>query len=94
MQPAVRRIPTESRRVLDEAGNILIQSPELRVLIGGHGDERGSDAQNLDLSHKGAQSVLAYLTGKFPAIAALQFTFRGYGEMEPVRPIRASSLRC
>ena len=76
----------ESYRVLDEVGTILIQWPELRVEIGGHADARGSDAYNHDLSHKRAQSVLGYLTGKFPGISTSQYTAVGYGESEPVAP--------
>jgi len=76
----------ESYRVLDEVGNILIQWPDLRVEIGGHADARGSDAYNHDLSHKRANSVLEYLTGKFPGISTSQYTAKGYGESEPVAP--------
>ena len=74
----------ESYRVLDEIGNILVQWPELRIEIGGHADARGSDSYNLDLSQKRAQAVLEYLTAKFPAINASQYTARGYGESKPV----------
>ena len=76
----------ESYKVLDEVGTILIQWPELRVEIGGHADARGSDAYNHDLSHKRANSVLEYLTGKFPGISTSQYTAVGYGESQPVAP--------
>lgn len=74
----------ESYPVLDEVGNILIQWPELRIEIGGHADARGSDAYNLDLSDKRANSVLNYLLTRFPQIMREQYSAKGYGEQEPV----------
>lgn len=73
-----------SYRILDDIGNILVQWPELRVEIGGHADARGSDAANLELSQKRAQSVLQYLSSKFPDITPAQYTAKGYGESMPV----------
>jgi outer membrane protein OmpA-like peptidoglycan-associated protein/opacity protein-like surface antigen len=74
----------ESQPILDELGNILIQWPRLRIEIGGHADWRGSDAYNMDLSDKRANSVLQYLSGKFPQITSGQYTAKGYGESVPV----------
>ncbi|HET9328369.1 MAG TPA: OmpA family protein [Candidatus Eisenbacteria bacterium] len=74
----------ESRPVLDEIGQILIQWPRLRIEVGGHADARGSDAYNLDLSDKRANAVLNYLVSKFPQITREQYSARGYGEREPV----------
>lgn len=74
----------ESRPVLDEIGKILIQWPQLKIEIGGHADARGSDAYNMDLTQKRAQSVLDYLIQGFPQIKADQYTAVGYGERKPV----------
>jgi outer membrane protein OmpA-like peptidoglycan-associated protein len=77
-------ILSESYPVLDAIGNILIQWPRLKIEIGGHCDARGSDAYNLDLSQKRAESVLAYLLNKFPQLDRTMFTAKGYGERQPV----------
>jgi OOP family OmpA-OmpF porin len=77
-------IKPESEPVLDEVGRILVNWPELRIEVGGHTDSDGSTAYNQKLSEERAQSVLAYLTAKFPRINAGQYTVKGYGESEPV----------
>lgn len=74
----------ESQPVLDDIGGILIQWPRLRIEVGGHCDARGSDAYNLELSQKRAQSVLDYLLQKFPQIPREQYAAKGYGESKPV----------
>ncbi len=74
----------ESNPVLDEIGAILIQWPRLRIEIGGHADARGSDAYNLDLSEKRANTVLEYLIAKYPQITREQYNSKGYGEQAPV----------
>jgi OOP family OmpA-OmpF porin len=74
----------ESYQTLDDIGKILIQYPQLHIEVGGHADARGSDAYNLDLSQRRAESVLSYLTSKFPQINRDQYTAKGYGERVPV----------
>lgn len=74
----------ESGPVLDAIGTTLIQWPKLRIEIGGHCDARGSDAYNLDLSQKRAQTVLDYLLQKYPQISREQYAAKGYGEGAPI----------
>src|SRR6185295_7218366 len=76
----------ESLPVLDVVGAILKKWPELKIEIGGHTDARGSNAANQKLSEARAQSVLSYLTQKYPELKAEQFAARGYGESRPVAP--------
>jgi outer membrane protein OmpA-like peptidoglycan-associated protein len=76
----------ESNPALDDVGNILKKWPELKIEIGGHTDSRGSDALNKKLSEQRAQSVLNYLTQKFPELNSGQFTVKGYGESTPIVP--------
>ncbi len=42
---------------LKENINLLIENPELYILIGGHADERGSREYNLDLSARRAEAI-------------------------------------
>ena len=76
----------ESLPVLDIVGAILKRWPELKIEIGGHTDARGSNAHNQRLSEARAQSVLAYLTQKYPELKPEQFKARGYGEARPLVP--------
>jgi outer membrane protein OmpA-like peptidoglycan-associated protein/opacity protein-like surface antigen len=74
----------ESYPILDDIGSILIQWPRLQIEIGGHCDSRGSDAYNMDLSDKRANSVMTYLITKYPQLDRGHFTAKGYGERVPV----------
>jgi OOP family OmpA-OmpF porin len=72
--------------VLDEVGGILQQYPTLQIEIGGHTDNRGTDAANQRLSQARADSVRAYMRERFPLIPATQLTAKGYGEGSPIAP--------
>jgi len=71
----------ESLSVLDGAIATLKRYPELNVEVAGHTDSRGSDALNLDLSARRAETVLKYLKDGGVSNA---MTSRGYGERQPV----------
>ncbi|UCG52039.1 MAG: OmpA family protein [Candidatus Latescibacterota bacterium] len=77
-------IKPESYPVLDDIGQVLVQWPELKIEIGGHTDNTGSDAYNQELSERRAKAVLDYLVEKFPDIEKGQFTTKGYGEGNPI----------
>ena len=76
----------DSYPTLDIVGQVLGKWPELRIEVGGHTDARGSDAYNQKLSQARADSVLAYVTRKFPALKPEQFSVKGYGESKPLVP--------
>ncbi|HEY6125704.1 MAG TPA: OmpA family protein [Steroidobacteraceae bacterium] len=71
----------ESIPVLEGAIATLKRYPDINIEVAGHTDSRGSDALNLDLSSRRADTVLKYLQdgGVTNAITA-----RGYGERQPV----------
>jgi OmpA-OmpF porin, OOP family len=71
----------ESLPVLEGAIATLKRYPEIKVEVAGHTDSRGSDALNLDLSARRAESVLKYLRdgGITNAMSS-----RGYGERQPI----------
>jgi OOP family OmpA-OmpF porin len=71
----------ESLPVLESAIATLKRYPELNIEVAGHTDSRGSDALNLDLSSRRAESVLKYLHDGGVTNA---LTSRGYGERQPV----------
>ena len=76
----------ESDPTLDAVGMLLTQWPQLKIEIGGHTDARGSAVHNQKLSEARANSVKAYVVGKFPKLAPDQFTTKGYGESKPIAP--------
>lgn len=77
-------IKPESYGVLNEVGEILSRWPQLKIEVGGHTDNRGTEAYNHDLSHRRAQSVRTYLVNRFSGISGDQLTARGYGELRPI----------
>jgi hypothetical protein len=76
----------ESNQALDIVGQVLVKWPGLKVEVGGHTDSRGTDVKNQALSEARAQSVLNYLTQKFPTLQPSQYSAKGYGESKPVAP--------
>jgi OmpA-OmpF porin, OOP family len=71
----------ESLPVLEGAIATLKRYPELKIEVAGHTDSRGSDALNLDLSARRADTVLKYLRDGGVQNA---LTSRGYGERQPI----------
>jgi outer membrane protein OmpA-like peptidoglycan-associated protein len=67
---------------LDNVVRIMNKYPEMIIEIGAHTDCRGSDAYNLDLSHKRAKSVREYLISQ--GIPNYLVKSVGYGETQPV----------
>lgn len=63
---------------------ILIQNPDIIVQISSHTDSKGTDAYNLKLSKKRAQSVVKYL--KKRGIDDKRLKSQGYGESRPIAP--------
>jgi outer membrane protein OmpA-like peptidoglycan-associated protein len=74
----------DSRRVLDEVGQALLDRPESQIEIQGHTDSSGAAAYNLQLSERRAQAVFEYLVATYPGLDRGRFTVRGYGESRPI----------
>jgi OOP family OmpA-OmpF porin len=72
----------ESFPELNRLTELMQQNPGIKIEIGGHTDDKGSDDYNLTLSEGRAQSVKDYLIEK--GIAADRMTAKGYGETEPI----------
>lgn len=72
----------ESYAILDRVAESLKDWPDVRVEIGGHTDATASDAYNLRLSERRAESVRKYLEGK--GIASSRLRAKGYGESQPI----------
>jgi outer membrane protein OmpA-like peptidoglycan-associated protein len=74
-------LPT-SAATLDILADVLRRYPALRVEVGGHTDDRGSDATNDALSQRRAEAVRDYLVAS--GVAASRLSAVGYGERRPV----------
>ena len=72
------KVRPTSFTILDEAVAVLQEFPDLRLIIEGHTDSRGSDSNNMKLSQARADSVKAYLLGK--GISSDRIDAIGYGE--------------
>ena len=74
----------ESSQELDRLARFLATNPEIRIQLGAHTDDVGSDVFNMDLSLKRAQSVVDYLISHGTANARL--VAKGYGKTRPEVP--------
>jgi outer membrane protein OmpA-like peptidoglycan-associated protein len=73
----------ESKATLDTLFEILQENPSLHIEISSHTDSRGSDAYNLSLSQKRAQSCVNYLIAK--GISPGRLVAKGYGASRLLR---------
>ena len=75
-------LSNESKAVLDQLIEFLIENKKIRIQIQGHTDNIGSDADNLKLSENRARSVFDYLISK--EISKSRITYKGFGKTMPV----------
>jgi len=75
-------IRADDMGVLDQKVAILQANPELKIRIGGHCDERGSDEYNLALGNRRAQSAKQYLVSH--GIDASRIETQSWGEERPL----------
>ena len=72
----------ESHPELDVVQKMLDKNPSLKIEIGGHTDNTGTEEQNKLLSEKRAKSVYEYLVGK--GVDAGRLSYKGYAASKPV----------
>jgi len=71
---------------LDQLIETLNDNPTVTIELMSHTDSRGSDADNMELSQKRAQSVVNYLILK--GIDPARLSAKGYGESMPKEIIK------
>lgn len=77
-------ITPQGQAVLDELAPILLAAPpDTHLEIGGHTDNQGKPAQNLELSQRRAAAVRTYLIDK-KGLKAENLTAQGYGSTKPI----------
>jgi OmpA-OmpF porin, OOP family len=75
------QLTDKGKAVLDELAPILKDSTD-NLEVGGHTDNAGNAAKNLDLSKRRAETVKKYLAGK--GLDVNRFTTKGYGQEKPI----------
>lgn len=68
--------------VLDQKVAIMQANPDLRIRVGGHCDERGSDEYNLALGNRRAQAAKQYLVSH--GVDANRIETQSWGEERPL----------
>jgi OOP family OmpA-OmpF porin len=75
----------ESKNILDTTLLLILNKyPSTQIEIMAHTDSKGTDAYNLTLSQKRAESVVKYLINK--GIDKIRVEAKGYGETQPIAP--------
>jgi len=76
------RLTQDSYETLDHVARSLKEWPEVRVEIGGHTDDTGTDEYNMELSQRRAEAVRDYLMSK--GINGSRLEAKGYGKTQPL----------
>lgn len=76
-------LTSEHQQILSVLEQAIAEFPESRVVVEGHTDAFGSDADNLGLSQARADAVVQHLLGNLP-ISPANLNAMGYGETRPV----------
>lgn len=79
----VARLKSEHASMLRILEQAISEFPQSRVVVEGHTDAFGSDAQNLSLSQSRAESVVQHLLDS-TTISPINLRSVGYGESRPV----------
>jgi len=72
----------EARKLLDENADFLSANPDIRILVEGHCDDRGTIEYNLHLGQRRADAVREYLISK--GVQADRMSTISYGEERPL----------
>ncbi|MGL4473000.1 MAG: peptidoglycan-associated lipoprotein Pal [Shewanella sp.] len=75
-------IQPEYAEIIQAHGEYLVAHPNVRVLIEGHSDERGTPEYNIALGERRAQATAKYLQGM--GVQPSQMSIVSYGEEKPL----------
>lgn len=74
-------LKAESKAVLTQKAEVIKRFPQLRVTIGGHCDERGTQEYNLALGERRARAAYEFLLNL--GVGAGQMEMVSYGKLHP-----------
>jgi peptidoglycan-associated lipoprotein len=72
------RLTPAARAILEAKASALRANPHVRLIIGGHTDERGSDEYNLALGMRRAKAAQSYLVRL--GVSGVRLQTESYGE--------------
>jgi len=72
----------EAQMVLNDAADVLLQNPNIKVEVQAHTDSQGAAEYNIELSKKRALATVRYLMLR--GVPAEQMTARAFGESKPI----------
>ena len=75
-------VSSEFSEVLNAHGDYLSEHPNVRVMIEGHADERGTPEYNIALGERRAKAVAKYLQSM--GVSPSQMSIVSYGEEKPL----------
>ena len=75
-------IREDAAKELDKLVQLLIDNPEIKIELGSHTDSVDTDAFNLNLSQRRAESAVRYIVQH--GIAPDRLVAKGYGESKPI----------
>jgi len=78
----VSSVSSEYASILDAHAKFLSVNTEVKVLIAGHADERGTPEYNIALGERRAKAVVTYLENM--GVSAQQLSVVSYGEEKPM----------
>jgi peptidoglycan-associated lipoprotein len=78
----VSNVNEQYSAILDAHAKFLNANSDVKVLVEGHADERGTPEYNIALGERRAKSVVTYLENM--GVAAGQLTVVSYGEEKPM----------
>ncbi len=85
-------IRADAAKILDKLAIFLKDNPAIKVELGAHTDSRGSDAYNMALSGRRAESAVRYLVDNC-GVNQNNITSKGYGETELVNSC-SNKVKC
>jgi outer membrane protein OmpA-like peptidoglycan-associated protein len=78
------RLSFTARKLLDDLARQARKQSDIRIVLGGHADVRGSDDYNLDLSRRRANMVTRFLRSR--GVPGKLIETRVFGESQPADP--------
>lgn len=75
-------VSSQFSSLLDAHATFLTANPDVKVLVEGHADERGTPEYNIALGERRAKSVVTYLENM--GVSSNQITTVSYGEEKPM----------
>ena len=81
-EPSKDDLLPSSMQILDDVARQLLESPSVKVEVGGHTDAKGKYTSNVRLSVQRAEAVRAYLIMR--GVGSERLIARGYGPDKPV----------